>query len=165
MPDFFCPPDSDCQIASASKMYLYDGGDESPAVLSAMPTEKLSVSVVNASAVPYVFRPVDKAIYGSSDHRRGDVFFHTINRRHLIFAELKFWHVPGWFKDGIDQLKATIGDFIAAHPDVFEASTLRRAYVCNPYHPRFAHSYAESIRDFHRATRFALYPEGCISLS
>jgi len=165
MVDFFNPPDAQCVNTSERRMYLYDGGGTTPAVLLATPTDERPVIVENKSGLSYVFRPVDKVIYESSDPKRGDVFFHTVDRLQLVFAELKLWHVPGWFKAGVEQLRCVVLDFIAAHSAVFEASRIRRAYVCNPYHPRFAFSYAAEIRDFRRETRFVLHPVGLITIS
>lgn len=163
--DFFDPPDAQCMNTSARRMYLYDGSGTTPAVLLITPTGERPVIVENQSGLSYVFRPVDKAVYGSGDSKRSDVFFHTVDRRQLVFAELKLWHVSGWFKEGVGQLKSVVLDFISAHPAVVESSRIRRAYVCNPHHPRFAYSRAEEIRDFHRLTRFALYPEGHVTIS
>jgi len=91
--------------------------------------------------------------------------FDFFDRLQLVFAELKLWHVSGWFKAGVEQLRCVVLDFIAAHPAVFESAHIRRAYVCNPYHPRFAFSYAAEIRDFRRETRFVLHPVGVITIS
>jgi len=165
MLDFFNPPDAQCVNTSERRMYLYDGSGTSPAVLLATPTNGKPVVVENTSGLSYVFRPVDKVVYGPSDPKRGDVFFHTSDRHQLVFAELKLWHVSGWFKAGVEQLMCVVLDFIATHPSVFEASRIRRAYVCNPYRPGFAYSHAEEIRDFRRETRFALYPEGKVRIS
>jgi len=164
MPDFFYPADTACTISSARCAYLYDSNGTAPAVLSEQILSGCPVMIDNPGARQYVFRPIDKVVYGPMDGKRGDVFLHTPDRLELIFAELKLWHVPGWFKAGVAQLKCVIRDFISAHRSTLEASRIRKAYVCNPYRAKFAYSYAEEIRDFRRETRFVLYPEGRIRI-
>ncbi len=164
MHDFFCPPDEKCINTSAVRMYLYDTAENKPVVMSESLLSGRPVVVENPTMQPVVFRPIDKVVYGSDDPRRGDVFLHTKDRIQLYFVELKLWHVAGWFKDGLEQLKNVVLDFISSHRDVFISAVVRRAYICNPYRPRFAYSHAEDIRDFHRMTRFALYPEGCVRI-
>ena len=162
MLDFFNPPDAACLNTAMKMAYLYDGIGAAPAVLLAFPRSDRPVVVKNPTGTPYVFRPVDKVVYGPSDPKRGDVLFHSKDRLQLIFAEVKLWRVSGWFKEGAAQLKSVILDFIAAHPDVFNSSRLRRAFLCNPYRPKFAYSHADEIRDFRRTTWFVLYPEGSV---
>ena len=164
MLDFFCIPEEACKTTDCGRMYLYDGENETPAVLLESPTENRPVVVENPQRLSYVFRPVDKVVYGPQDSKRGDVFLHTVDRQQLYFVELKFWHVPGWFKDGVAQLKNVILDFIAVHHVVFNSSRLRRAFLCNPYRSKFAYSHADEIRDFRRATRFVLHPEGTVRI-
>lgn len=164
MLDFFCIPEDQCRTTNSGRMYLYDGENDAPAVLLESPTERRPVLVENPTGLSYVFRPVDKVVYGPQDPKRGDVFFHTADKLQLYFAEVKLWHVPGWFKDGVKQLKSVVLDFIGTHPDVYAASTLRRAFLCNPYRSRFAYSHADEIRDFRRDTRFALYPLGAVRI-
>ena len=81
MPDFFCIPEDQCKTTSNGRMYLYDGENDAPAVLLESPTERRPVFVENPSGLSYVFRPVDKVVYGSQDPKRGDVFFHTADRQ------------------------------------------------------------------------------------
>lgn len=164
MLDFFCVPENLCKTTNRGRMYLYDGGNDAPAVLLELPTERRPVIVKNPSEFSYVFRPVDKVVYGPQDSKRGDVFFHTTDKLQLYFAEVKLWHVQGWFKEGLSQLKSVVLDFIEAHPDISSASLLRRAFLCNPYHSRFAYSHANEIRDFRRETGFVLYPEGAVRI-
>lgn len=164
MLDFFDPPDALCFNTALKTAYLYDGAGAAPAVLLAYPRSDRPVRVANPTGASYVFRPVDKVVYGPSEPRRGDVFFHSKDRLQLVFAEVKLWHVPGWFKAGVAQLKSVISDFIRSHPLIFDASRIRRAYVCNPYHSRFAYSHADEIRDFRRETRFVLHPEGLVRI-
>ena len=164
MIDFFCIPEDQCKATNNGRMYLYDGENDAPAVLLESPTESRPILVENPSGLSYVFRPVDKVVYGPQDPKRGDVFFHTTDKLQLYFAEVKLWHVSGWFKEGVHQLKSVVMDFIGAHPEVYGSSLLRRAFLCNPYHPRFAYSHANEIRDFRRETRFVLHPEGRVQI-
>lgn len=149
---------------NSGRMYLYDGENDAPAVLLEAPTERRPVLVENPTGLSYVFRPVDKVVYGAQDSKRGDVFFHTADKLQLYFAEVKLWHVSGWFKAGVRQLKSVVMDFIGAHPDVYDSSLIRRAFLCNPYRSKFAYSHADEIRDFRRETRFVLHPEGAVRI-
>lgn len=164
MLDFFDPPDASCLNTSMKMAYLYDGAGAAPAVLLSSPRSDRPVVVENPAGASYVFRPVDKVVYGPSNPKRGDVLFHSKDRLQLIFAEVKLWHVSGWFKAGVVQLKSVISDFIQSHPLIFASSRIRRAYVCNPYHAKFAYSHADDIRDFRRETRFVLHPEGAVRI-
>lgn len=164
MRDFFDPSDEQCVQSSALCAYLYDGDGEAPAVLSEVLLPGRPVSVENLELKRYVFRPIDKVVYGPTDPKRGDVLLHTVDRHEVIFAELKLWHVAGWFKVGKEQLKRVVLEFIASHRDVYDGANVRKAYICNPYRMKFAFSYAEDIRDFRRETRFVLYPEGKIRI-
>lgn len=163
MIDFFNPPDDQCQITSASKLYLRDGNGDDPADLSEEKTEH-SVDVDNPQRMEVVFRPVDKVLYGPSDSKRADVFMHTTDRSQLYFIELKHRHAPGWFNEAVVQLKSVIGDFTVSHGSVCERAQVRRAYVCNVFHSRFAYSRSEDLRDFRRVTGFFLHPEGCVRI-
>lgn len=164
MLDFFDPPDASCLNTSMKMAYLYDGAGTASAVLLAFPRSDRPVVVENPAGASYVFRPIDKVVYGPSDPKRGDVLFHSKDRLQLVFAEVKLWHVSGWFKEGVKQLKRVVLDFIGAHPDVYGSSEIRRAFLCNPYHSRFAYSHADDIRDFRRETRFVLHPEGSVRI-
>ena len=164
MCDFFSPPDDQCVKTSAGRVYLYDSADENPVVLSESVLHGRPVVVENPTSQAIIFRPIDKVIYGPRDGRRSDVFMHTKDRRQFYFVELKLWHVPGWFKSGLEQLKNVISDFVSLHGELVARAKIRRAYICNPYHPRFAFSRAEAIRDFRRKTCFVLYPEGCVRI-
>ncbi len=168
MRDFFTPPDAQCLSTSAVRMYLSDGMGTAPAILSATPQapqQKRPVVVTNANGKTYVFRPVDKIIYGPKDPRRCDAFLHTKDRTQLIFVELKLWqHASGWIHAGLAQLKNVVDDFNISHREISEKAKIKKAYVCNPYHPSFAYSCAGAMRDFKRCTHFSLFPEGHITI-
>lgn len=166
MPDFFALPDDHCFCTVAKRAFLYDSEGVSPAVLSTFPLEGRPVLVENSAGLNYVFRPVDKVVYGPTDPQRCDAFLHTTDRKRLFFVELKLWNMrSGWLKAGVEQLKSVLCDFKASHPLIAASATVRRAYVCNPCHARFRFSVAEEIRDFHRETGYSLYPEGKVSIS
>lgn len=93
MLDFFNPQDAQCLVTSAKRMYLYDGSGSSPAILSATLLQSHPVVVENPTGLRYVFRPVDKVVYGPTDAKRGDVLIHSVDRLQLVFAELKIWRV------------------------------------------------------------------------
>ena len=164
MRDFFNPPDEQCVNTSAARAYLYDSEDGEPVALSEMILHGRPVVIENPTLQRIVFRPVDKILYGPRDKRRGDVFMHTKDRRQLYFVEMKLWRVSGWFKSGLEQLRNVVLDFLASHGEIVAEALIRRAYICNPYRPRFAFSHAEAIRDFHRETCFVLHPEGSVKV-
>lgn len=146
--DFLSNHDGNCRTLSALRFNVCDDAAHPMAYLDLTMASR-GCLVVNPNARNIVFRPIDRALYGSNGGRRCDLMLRTVDCSEFCFVELKDWKVSGWFVDGLEQLKNTLADFIASHPNVFQGAKFRSAYVVNMVHG-FSRSHKEVMRNFVR---------------
>lgn len=163
MIDFFAPEDSKCACVTSPRFYLYDDEETRPAYLQEEQTRKDSTPVINDCGGTVVFRPVDHVLYPEDAQTHCDVFLHDGDRKCLCFVEMKC--VNGdWIAGAVEQLRQTIEDFKAAHPDAAAAAGHRRAIAANTKHPHFKYAEVARMRDFWNRTRFILYLENLVRM-
>lgn len=80
----------------------------------------------------------------------------------VLVVELKHKRKNQWVALGVDQLKATIELWKAAHPGVTYRK--RRAVLANSKHPRFNFSHKSTMQRFYHDTGFRLLIIGEVDL-
>ena len=163
MIDFFSPVDSKCVRMTSPQFYLYDDEETKPSYLLEAQVRRDSTPVFNDCGAAVVFRPVDHVLYPEDGQRHCDVFLHDCERKCLCFVEMKCVN-GGWIAEAVGQLRQTIEDFSAAHPDVVAAARHRRAIAANTKHPHFKYAEVARMRDFWNKTRFSLYLENLVRM-
>lgn len=89
-----------------------------------------------------------------------DGMIYAKDTRELSFVELKEFHTGGYFPKAIDQLRNTISIFLSCHN--YQNFKNRRAFACNPVHPRFASSYRSVSSEFRKVYHFRFLPQADI---
>lgn len=149
MVDFLSNNDSNCQMVSARSFKVCDDQQHPMSYLDLTGSAR-GAEVRNEASRELIFRPVDRALYGSTGGRRCDLILRTIGNDRLCFVELKDWKVSGWLADGVEQLENTLQDFEASHPGVLKAALYRSAYVVNIARHSFSRVHSATMRDFAR---------------
>lgn len=149
MVDFISNHDGNCQSVSARSFMVCDDQAHSMAYLDLACTGSGAV-VKNDALKDLIFRPIDRALYGSNGGKRCDLMLRTVNKNQLCFVELKDWHVSGWLADGVEQIENTLRDFELSHPGVLNAAHYRSAYVVNLARRGFSRTHLGVMRSFVR---------------
>lgn len=160
--DFLSNHDGRCQSVSAVQFKVCDDSAHPMAYLD-LTLSSRGCLVENPNVRDIIFRPIDRALYGSSGGRRCDLMLRDSNCSELCFVELKDWMVGGWFNDAVEQVENTIADFLIAHKGVFDNAHYKSAYVINLVHG-FSRSHKEKMRDFVRKYHVILRTEQPIRL-
>jgi len=149
MVDFLSNRDGECQRVSA-RSFKVCADQSHPMSYLDLTGSARGAAVSNEDSLELIFRPVDRALYGSTGGRRCDLMLRTADRDRLCFVELKDWCVSGWLADGVEQIKNTLRDFESSHPGVLLSAHYRSAYVVNVAHRGFSRTHLEVMRNFAR---------------
>ena len=149
MVDFLSNHDGNCRTVSAQSFKVCDDQQHPMSYLDLSGSAR-GADVKNDASRELIFRPVDRALYGSTGGRRCDLMLRTAGNDRLCFVELKDWKVSGWLADGVEQLENTLQDFEASHPGVLMAAPCRSAYVVNIARHGFSRVHSATMRDFVR---------------
>ena len=149
MVDFLSNHDGHCRAVSSRNFKVCDDQAHPMAYLDETGSAR-GADVRNDASRQVIFRPVDRALYGSAGGRRCDLMLMTAERDQLCFVELKDWRVSGWLADGVEQIENTLTDFESSHPGVLFSTRHRSAYVVNVARKGFSRTHSEVMRNFVR---------------
>ena len=125
------------QTTNATNFGICDDQDRTPAYIDKTNTDKWVADVRNIYKKVITFHPIDNSVDtlrpdGTMDNRC-DGMMEYDNK--LIFIELKDRDCQGWVRDGLTQLKSSIGHFEKAHHAMLSSLTIK-AQLCNKQRPR-----------------------------